>query len=113
MDLEENGAGWVTSQSFIEHRHEIVSCRALQRCVAGRLVCHEYAVRWKGGHFNTRIVVFRHPLLLPERFERHRSCLLLVSEGLSDQLLQPRRLAGVVVDTDIIDNQRQWRLIGT
>ena len=113
MDLEQHGAVGMVGQGCLKHALKAlpIAHAVAQREIAPGLVDHQHK-GFAGGEGLAGAVVLAHPFGLPERAQGSGPLGLLGGEGLADQRFQPAGGVGVVIDAQIVDQQRPGRPVG-
>ncbi|MCY1457224.1 hypothetical protein D9M71_744960 [compost metagenome] len=100
----------MAGQRNVEHALEISGAGTLQRGIAARLIGDQHARLRQRTAFDPRAVVFRHTLFAPARLQGAGTQGLCLGQRQRNQLFETGRTAGVVVDAQRVDDQRQWRV---
>ena len=112
VDLEQHAAVRMVIESGPDHA---LKTRPLGHAVAKREIAHglvhDQHKGFAGGEGLAGAVVLAHPFGLPERPKGSGPLALLGGEGLADQRFQPAGGVGVVVDAQIVDQQRPRRAV--
>ncbi|MNP11629.1 hypothetical protein D3C76_1038250 [compost metagenome] len=103
----------VAGQRGVEHALEIGSSGALQRGIAAGLIGHQHARLRQHTGLDPRAVVLGYTLLTPTCLQGTRTQHLGLGQRQGNQLFEARRAAGVVIDAQRVDDQRQRRVFST
>ncbi|MNQ96017.1 hypothetical protein D3C85_1116050 [compost metagenome] len=113
VNLDHHRTLRMTGQRGIEHAFKIGGGGALQRCIAARLIGHQHTRLRQIASLDTDAIVFGHALLTPTGLQGTGTQVLRFGQRNRDQLFEARRGAGIVINAQRVDHQRQRRLIGT
>jgi len=115
VHLEQDRQAGMLVQRRLQHVGEIagIGQSAGDRRVSGGLVRHQHVVAATGlrGQF-PGVVVLAHPPRAPSRRQCASTFRLGGRAAFSDHRLQAGRVVGVVINTQVIDHQRQGRAVG-